>query len=246
MSNIRINSKITADLANFIKDQYDVNVTSEEVQQYPEVLANLTRLQYWIDEVLLARYFRASENPEEEGIYWTQQLDYDTRMTGERLKNILKDMGDVSILDVGCGDNDWKREVGDNVYGIDPYNSNADEMVGVMEFKTDKKYDVVLCLGSLNFGSEDTIKNQVIKVCSLVKPGGKIYWRCNPGITHDNEHAKWIDFFPWTQEKMAEWAELLGFNVDVMDWDHQGEETIRWGNRIYSEWSKLPYRGFKQ
>ena len=46
-----------------------------------------------------------------------------------------------------------------------------------------------------NFGDKEIIKAQVECAVKLVSPGGKIYFRCNPGITHDNKHAKWIDFF---------------------------------------------------
>lgn len=236
---IKINKKLISDLGNFMKMRYDIDISGEEIKKYPEAMHSFMRLQHWMDEILLNRYFQASENPEEEGIYWTQQLEFDTRRTGKMLQERLQSMPNADILDVGCGDNDWKKLLGDRVHGIDPYNTNADTVKGIMDFKTDHKWKVVLALGSINFGDENTIFEQVKRVTELVAPGGLIFWRCNPGITHDNKHAQWIDFYPWSHEKMQEFADKIGgFEIDVLDWDHQGDDTIRWGNRIYSEWRR--------
>ena len=68
--------------------------------------------------------------------------------------------------------------------------------------------------------------------------GGTIYWRCNPGITHDNMGAQWIDFYPWTEDKLREFATALKCTVVEMGWDHLEDAEPRWGNRIYSEWRK--------
>ena len=96
----------------------------------------------------------------------------------------------------------------------------------------------MLALGSINFGDERTIFSQVEKVVKCAKPGGKIFWRFNPGITHDNQHAQWIDFYPWTEEKVREFAQRLNCTVDDFSWDHPQDQDVRWGNRYYSEWTK--------
>lgn len=243
---IRVNRKITGDLGNYINYRYGVDITDTE--NVPEnVKVALIRMQYWIDEVLLEKYFANNESAEEEGTYWTQQLEFDTRQTGKKLQDRLEGVPNAQILDVGCGNNDFKKLLGDRVYGIDPYNDAADEKVGIMQFApprdtvamAPKKWDVVLCLGSINFGDENTIKSQVTRVVDWVKPGGSIFWRCNPGITHDNKHAEWIDFYDWSHEQMNEWAEEFGFEVVESGWDHEEEQdTIRWGNRLYQEWRK--------
>ena len=60
----------------------------------------------------------------------------------------------TSVLDVGCGFNDLKNKI-PNLYGIDPYNDKADEKVSIENFNCGtKQWDVVLALGSINFGSE--------------------------------------------------------------------------------------------
>lgn len=136
-----------------------------------------------------------------------------------------------SILDVGCGDNFFKQYY-TNLVGIDPSNPKADYQLALEEYVTSDLYDSVLCLGSLNFGSEQTVKAQVQQVVNLTRPGGTIYWRCNPGL-HDHpwpgqEH---IDFFPWSIDLHKLWSEEFGCQLKFCDWDTD--------NRIYAEWVKL-------
>jgi len=136
-----------------------------------------------------------------------------------------------TILDVGCGYNLFKPHWGDRLYGIDPAIDKADEIVGIIEFETDQQWDVALALGSLNFGTTEDVEPQVEKTVSLVKPGGRIYWRQNPGIgDHPWKGVEEIEFFPWTIELNHEWAEKYGCEIIECKWDLS--------NRIYSEWRK--------
>lgn len=135
------------------------------------------------------------------------------------------------ILDIGCGYNLFKESFPKNLYGIDPANNAADERVSIEEFNSaGKQWDVVLCLGSLNFGDESVVKPQVEKAVSLCKKGGIIYWRQNPG---QNDH-KWegmenIIFFPWSEDLNYKWAKEFNCTVQKCCMD---------GKRIYAEWIK--------
>ena len=135
-----------------------------------------------------------------------------------------------TVIDVGCGYNLFKTHFGDRLYGIDPaVIEGVDEVVSIEEFKTDKQWDVALCLGSLNFGDASIVYPQVEKVVSLVKPGGRIFWRQNPGLgDHPWKGVEAVQFFPWTIELNYELAEK--YNCKVVD--------CRWdlGQRIYAEW----------
>lgn len=235
---IKLNSKIIPDLAKFIELRYNINISDKSAN--PELMKSFLRLQYWMDEMVLGRYFAHNDSAVDEGTYWKQQLAYDTRRTGKELKERLLQMNPNRVLDVGCGDNEWKKVLGGSVWGIDPYNAQADEQIGIMEFdKVDiGHFDVVLALGSINFGDDVTMFAQTEKVVKCAKKGGKIFWRLNPGITHENEHARWVDFYPWTEEKVRDFAQRLNCTVDEFSWDQTNEETIRWGNRHYSEWTK--------
>lgn len=131
-----------------------------------------------------------------------------------------------TILDVGCGYNLFKQYFGGRLYGIDPSNNFADEVISIENYNSDKLWDVAFCLGSINFGNEDTVFPQVEKVCKITK---RIYWRQNPGICdHPHEDAKNISFFPWNFELNYQWAEKNNFYVSDIKWDY--------GNRIYAEW----------
>ncbi|CAB4133601.1 hypothetical protein UFOVP257_323 [uncultured Caudovirales phage] len=134
------------------------------------------------------------------------------------------------VLDVGCGINAFKPLVA-NLVGIDPAFGQADYQTTIEDFETEQRFDVALCLGSINFGSEETVKNQINCVVNLLNPTSRIYWRCNPGRQdHGNKECKEIDFFPWSEKLLNVYAKEFGFTVvDIKD-------DIN--NRIYCEWSR--------
>jgi len=134
------------------------------------------------------------------------------------------------VLDVGCGINPFKSLI-INLVGIDPAFAQADVITTIEEFKTEQQFDVALCLGSINFGDEKTIKNQIACVVSLLTPQARIYWRCNPGLKdHGNEECRSIDFFPWSPTLLKKYAEEFGFQLADI------KEDVN--NRIYCEWSR--------
>ena len=136
-----------------------------------------------------------------------------------------------TILDVGCGYNLFKPIFGDRLYGIDPANINADDIVSIEDFKTDEQWDVLFILGSLNFGTEEEVFTQAKAAVDRLKPGGRIYWRQNPGIgDHPWKGVEEIQFFPWSFKYNLIFAETLGCEVVDLRWDT--------GHRIYSEWIK--------
>ena len=248
---MRINKKIIADLATFIDMRYDISIADYQ-EKYPELYKNFLRMQYWMDELILERYFSNNDNADEEGNFWVDLSKWDTRKTGQQLLDKINENQDMSpdiplkILDVGCGDNKWKKHFGASLTGIDPYNSNADHKIGINEYYELQKselgleqFDIILVLGSINFGDKIEIERQISDVTQLLKPGGKIFWRCNPGITHDSPNAKWIDFFEWSEEYIKDIAKRCKCTVEEVCWDHpEDDKEIRWGNRLYSEWTK--------
>jgi SAM-dependent methyltransferase len=136
------------------------------------------------------------------------------------------------VLDIGCGFNLFKDAFGDRLHGIDPANTKADELVGIMEFETDKRWDVAFALGSLNFGTAEDVEPQVEKAISLLKPGGRIYWRQNPGLgDHPWQGMEEIVFFPWSMQLNYEWADKYKCVVVECKWDAESD-------RIYAEWKK--------
>lgn len=162
---------------------------------------------------------------------WTSKLDQ-YKYSGWALVNKIR--SNELVLDVGCGFNEFKPRIL-NLVGVDPANDLADVKLPIEYFAADEanhnRFDVAFCLGSVNFGNEVNILNQVTCVISCLKPQARIYWRCNPGIAdHGNEVCKEIEFYPWTFQTHLDYAEQFGFVCDVICWDNY--------DRIYAEWSR--------
>ena len=135
------------------------------------------------------------------------------------------------ILDIGCGYNLFKKRLGDKIYGIDPANDKADEVVSWEQFVPHKEFNVYFILGSLNFGTEENVEQQIAKLAKVTKKGDRIYWRQNPGIgDHPWKGVEAVQFYPWTIGKNYEWAGRYGFYIKECKMDT--------GNRIYAEWFK--------
>ncbi len=131
------------------------------------------------------------------------------------------------VLDVGCGFNEFKPRIS-NLTGLDPANDRADVKLSIEEYSPPHKFDVALCLGSINFGDKLTIMNQIACVVNCLNLTARIYWRCNPGYAdHGNEACKNIEFYPWSIEEHVKLSELFRFKLMTCCWD---------GNRIYAEW----------
>jgi hypothetical protein len=135
------------------------------------------------------------------------------------------------VLDVGCGDNLFKDRI-PNLLGIDPANPRADIQVTIEDFVPDRKFDVAFCLGSINFGNDETILRQIRKTVScLDSKHARVYWRCNPGRRdHGNSECESIEFYDWTFERQEFYANYFEFDIVKLCWDDN--------NRIYAEWVK--------
>lgn len=148
-------------------------------------------------------------------------------ITGLELASKVKD--DEWVLDVGCGRNLFKGKI-KNLVGIDPAFDEADVKTTIENYQTDQMFDVALCLGSINFGNIDTIRNQIGLVVKYLKPQARIYWRCNPGLfDHGNKECELIEFFPWSEQWHITLSKEYGFNL---------EDLGRDANRIYAEWKR--------
>lgn len=136
------------------------------------------------------------------------------------------------VIDIGCGKHLLKGKI-PNIVGIDPAFPEADYNLSLEDYakiNTDK-YDVALCLGSINFGSRETIESQIELVIGMLNEKSRIYWRCNPGLhDHKNEECERIPFYPWTIEEHVRLSDKYGFELRECRWESN--------NRIYSEWSR--------
>ena len=179
----------------YIQKTFGVTVKRcETLEEYTQV----------IDDACLHKYFSK---------YWDNDMKK-WKYSGLALVEEVNNLKPRAVLDVGCGYNEFKGKI-DNLIGIDPYNDRADLEVSVMDYKTDQKFDVILCLGSVNFGSRDKIIAEVGRCVNLLADRGTMFFRVNPGIQHDKPEARWIEFFSWNVPFIIELAEI--FNLQVLD-----------------------------
>ena len=149
----------------------------------------------------------------------------------EKIAKLIND--DEWLLDVGCGHNPFKGLV-KNVVGIDPAFTDADILTTIELYNPDRLFDVATCLGSINFGDEITISDQIEKVVKCLKPTSRIFWRLNPGnADHNNQYVHMVPFFPWTFEILKSFANKHGYN-QVNCQTELNKRTFR----LYTEWHR--------
>lgn len=207
-------------LVNHVKSVFNVDIT--KTQYTIEDIVDT------IDVLVLDNYFRN---------HWGRHDASDpTIFSGENVGTAVNPLKPNKVLDVGCGYNEYKDIIDADVIGIDPYNANADEMVtledysmiGDRYYNIEHNFDVILCLGSINFGSIDKISRELSQVVSMLSPNGTIFFRVNPGFQHPSEHSIWIDFFKWDIDIIHLFAKE--FNMEM------SEIVNEYGTRLVFSW----------
>jgi SAM-dependent methyltransferase len=179
----------------YIKETFGVEVNRcETLEKYSDA----------IDDACLHKYFSK---------YWQNDMKK-WKYSGLALIDEVNSLKPRAVLDVGCGYNEFKGSI-DNLIGIDPYNDKADLMVSTLDYKTDQKFDVILCLGSVNFGTKDKITAEVGRCVNLLADGGTMFFRVNPGLKHDKPEADWIEFFSWNVPFIIELSQI--YNLKILD-----------------------------
>jgi len=180
--------------------------------------ANIGELVDRIDNKVLDEYFRN---------HWQGEMSK-YKYSGPALIDEVNKLKPRNVLDIGCGYHEFKGKI-DNLVGIDPYNSAADLEVALLDYHPTEKYDVVLALGSINFGSTDKIFAELEHAVSLCNPGAVMFFRANPGLPHPKDESSWISFYPWDSNFVVNCATQL--NVDILDL-----RTDSHKNRLYFVW----------
>ena len=186
-------SKVTSQL---IKDTFDVEVDKS--------FDNLVDYTNEIDIKCLHKYF---------AYHWNHDMKK-WKHSGLALIDQINDMKPRAVLDVGCGYNEFKGKI-HNLIGIDPYNNRADHEIDLMDYRPNTKFDIILALGSINFGGRNKIIAEVSKCVNMLENGGMMFFRVNPGVQHEKPEAKWIEFYAWNVPFIIELAEM--FNLKVLD-----------------------------
>ena len=203
-----MNRKIFAELVRGC-DNDVTKITHEYIKKTFEVTLDkdynsLVDYAVAIDEKCLHRYF---------AYHWEANMKK-WKYSGLSLIDQINDLKPRAVLDVGCGYNEFKGKI-NNLIGIDPNNDKADYKVSLMEYRPMEKFDIILALGSINFGGQNKIIAEVSKCVNMLEDGGMMFFRVNPGVQHDKPEAKWIEFYAWNVPFIIELAEM--FNLKVLD-----------------------------
>ena len=207
-------------LSQAVAGEFDVNLDIAD--------NDIVALTNQIDEAVLERYFSQVWQPE------TKKYKY----SGLTIIDQVNALNPERVLDLGCGYNEFKGKI-QNLTGVDPYNPRADINEHTLDYMPAVEYDVVICLGSINFGSADKIFKEVQRAVELTRTGGLIIFRANPGIQHSARESQWIDFFEWDTSFILNTAAALGCRVNELHYDTaQDNSKLKNGGRFYFVYEK--------
>lgn len=166
----------------------------------------------------------------------------------ERLKAMQKENPSLTILDMGCGVNEYKKYL-KNVTGVDPYRKEADIISKQSDFDPgDQKWDVIICFGPQNWYTYDEQYRNFMKLKECLAPNGLLLWShvhhyykvfqpdhqyAHTWIHGDMEHAqrnsafyfydrdwKYTWYFNWTEHAVNTLAKHVNLSIDKIDYDH--------------------------
>jgi len=139
------------------------------------------------------------------------------KYSGENLVDEVNQLDPDLVIDVGCGHNRFKGRI-KNLVGFDrepfPF---ADLHLGIDEINfRPESADVVLVLGSIQFGDFDLVERHMDKIVPWVKPGGFVVMRA---MQHHYSklpyrHAHYI----WTDADIEYFTKKYSFMIERGPW----------------------------
>ena len=164
------------------------------------------------------------------------------------IKYINEQLKPNSVLDVGCGMNNFKNVI-NNLTGIDLIDykkvhdgvNGADIVEDVFDFYAREKpnFDMIYCVGALNFGNEETICKMLQVFKEIVGPGGRIFGHVRPGTFKNHERDKKFGFYhyPWTKKEIERISKLVG--IEVIDMKVETTSLEQMDNDMLREYRNI-------
>ena len=166
----------------------------------------------------------------------------------DRLQAMQADNPNLTILDMGCGVNEYKKYL-NNVTGVDPYREEADILAKQSDFDPQgQTWDVIICFGPMNWYTYDEQYRNMAKLKECLAPNGLLLWSHNHNyyklFQPDAEHAhtwlhgdlsdaqrnsafffvdrdwKYTWYFNNTEHSTSTLAKHVGLKVSKIDYDH--------------------------
>lgn len=166
----------------------------------------------------------------------------------DRLMNMQRENPNLTILDMGCGVNEYKKYL-NNVTGVDPYREEADILAKQSDFDPQgQTWDVIICFGPMNWYTYDEQYRNMLTLKRCLAPDGLLLWSHNHNyyklfqpeaeyahtwLHGDLEDAqknsafffvdrewKYTWYFNNTERTINTLAKHVGLSVDKIDYDH--------------------------
>ena len=188
-------------LCQVINGVFNINLVSVDV-------SDMYKLADTIDNEVLHNYFS--------NVWQAETKKY--KYSGLSVIDEVNAMSPRSVFDLGCGYNEFKGKI-NNLVGVDPYNKKADIASTILDYRTKDKFDIAICLGSINFGSSDKIIAEITAAVNLVNDGGYLYFRVNPGTQHTAPESRWINFYDWDPVFVSNVADHLNCELLMLRQD---------------------------
>lgn len=147
------------------------------------------------------------------------------RFSGTNLIEEINRQNPKRVLDLGCGENYFKNKI-QNLVGLDIVNPNADIVCDFLDFDPGMAYfDIILALGSINFGSSDNVLEMLCHAKQLLSNKGKLYMRVNPGLRWPQRPD--LVIYPWNHENIFTNGKIAGLSVLGTIQDDPGPHGMR-------------------
>lgn len=149
-------------------------------------------------------------------------------INGKTMVEEINSLNPQLVVDLGCGLNQYKGLI-NNLVGVDVVGCREDitkDITDLKEHFADHTVDVILALGSINFGEADLIRQQLTEVKRLLKTGGIAYFRANQN-DHDKDHKGDLRYYDWSKDLVEHWSTQLGFEILEEVTVAQGNPRIR-------------------
>lgn len=151
---------------------------------------------------------------EEEKDYFLSRIVEKYEPNGKRMISEINSLNPNLVVDLGCGLNQYKPLI-KNLIGVDILNCREDIVADISDLSShfeNNSVDVTLALGSINFGTDAIIEQQLREVKRILKIGGYAYFRANQN-DHDPNHEGKLYYYEWSKEKVIEWSKILNFEI---------------------------------
>lgn len=152
--------------------------------------------------------------------------------SGKNLIDAVNQLDPTLVIDAGCGINYFKGKI-KNLVGYDPVFSEADIKCTHASAPFEKECaDVILALGSVNWGTHDDIGAMLLKLKTWLKPNGRLIMRGAPGGYENDSNLEW---FVWNPRDIKYFADLLNFEIE-------GSIKVEYNQSGTLDTRKMPHR----